>query len=237
MTATFELATDPPGVAPRLPTPVAPLAVTTLDALAHLAATAGARSVTLAAHPCDDATDHAARGAGWEPTRHQLQLRCGLPLAHPATLEVALRTFDPSTDVEPWLGVNHRAFAWHPDQAHWSVADLHQRMQEPWFDPEGFLVHDTDGVLDGFCWTKVHPAAAGEPALGEIFVIGVDPSAHGRGLGRALVVAGLTYLHEQRGVDTGMLYVEADNVAARALYDSLGFVVHEHHRWYRRSLA
>ena len=102
-----------------------------------------------------------------------------------------------------------------------------------WFDPEGFvLAFDADG-LAGFCWTKVHPPQPPrEPdALGEIYVIGADPSRHGRGLGRALTTAGLESL-AGRGITVGMLYVDADNDAAVGLYRALGFVTHRTDRAY-----
>ena len=51
-------------------------------------------------------------------------------------------------------------------------------------------------------------------------------TSHGLGLGRALTLAGLDHL-AGRASRVGMLYVEADNDAARALYDELGFTVHE----------
>ena len=131
--------------------------------------------------------------------------------------------------------MNNRAFADHPDQRGQTRADIEAKQREPWFDPSGFLLLDADpdgpraGHLDGFCWTKVH--AGVDPPLGEIFVIGVDPSAHGRGLGRALTVAGLDHL-AARGLTIAMLYVDESNAGARRMYDRLGFELHQRDRVY-----
>ncbi len=133
-----------------------------------------------------------------------------------------------------WIRANNRAFADHPDQGAETEATLDARLAEPWFDPAGFLlVDDPDrpGELAGSCWTKVHPATADEPALGEIYIIGVDPSQQGSGLGAALVLAGLDHL-AARGLATALLFVEADNRPALALYDRLGFAPHGRRRVY-----
>jgi len=143
---------------------------------------------------------------------------------------VALRAFRPGADDDAWLALNARAFAGHPEQGGWTARDLHARMGEIWFDPEGFLLAEEGGQLIGFHWTKVHGGRVhGEGAarhahdpIGEVYVIGVDPAHQGRGLGRALTVAGLARLRSQ-DLPQAMLYVESDNEPARATYRSLGF--------------
>ncbi len=83
---------------------------------------------------------------------------------------------------------------------------------------------EVDGRIAGSCWTKIHRDAG--PPVGEIYVIGVDPDFQGRGFGRGLTLAGLDWLSGQ-GVSVGMLYVDASNSAARALYRAIGF--HDDH--------
>lgn len=162
--------------------------------------------------------------AGFVVGRSQIQMEVALPLrSEPAFFppDVALRTFRPGIDETAWLTVNNAAFANHAEQGGWIESVLARRMAEPWFDPDGFLLAWRGSKLVGFCWTKVHPRPV---PCGEIFVIGVDPSAQGLGLGRALVVAGLDDLHRRRDMRRAILYVAADNDAAIALYTSLGFV-------------
>ena len=152
--------------------------------------------------------------------RRLLNMRRPLPLEPSlaaAADEVIVRPFEAGHDEQAWLKVNNAAFSWHGEQGDWDLTTLHARMSEPWFDPAGFLLHERDGRLAAFCWTKVHGAG-----VGEIFVIAVHPDFHGHGLGRAMTVAGLRHLAET-GSTAAMLYVEADNTSAVRLYESLGF--------------
>jgi len=199
-----------------------------VDAAAQYLRKSGGKRLVLWAFGADDRADGFARAAGFASDRELWQMRVPLPLAEaprwPPGVEV--RAFEPGRDEDAWLEVNNRAFASDPDQGGWTKDMVQRREVESWFDPSGFLLAFDERGLAGFCWTKVHPPKApSEPAaLGEIYVIGVDPDRQGTGLGRALTVGGLASLHE-RGAPIGMLYVNARNEAAVGLYRALGFDV------------
>lgn len=205
-------------------------------------ALAGAAVHLAADHPAgsiDPLPEEVADLAGLPRRRDLLQMRRPLPVPtdHPARLRapaVDVRPFRSGADDAAWLEVNNAAFAHHPDQGRETPATLASRTAEPCFDPEGFLLADDPdrpGHLAGFCWTKVHPPTDDAPELGEIYVIGVDPDHHGRGLGVALVLAGLDHL-AGRAIATAMLFVDADNDPARRLYVGLGFEIASRRRVY-----
>jgi mycothiol synthase len=182
----------------------------------------------------DPRAEHDALAAevGLRPDRELHQMRRPLPTGGAVT--ITTRPFVPGVDEQAWLKVNNRAFADHHEQGGWDLATLRQRELEPWFDPAGFLLHERDGRLAGFCWTKLHTER--HPPLGEIYVIGVDPDFHGLGLGKQLTLAGLDSI-VRRGVTTGMLYVDAGNTVGITMYKALGFRVHRTDRAYAGIVA
>lgn len=160
-----------------------------------------------------------AEAGGLELARALHQMRVALPLDSRSSVPTRAFTRD---DAAAWVTVNNRAFASHPEQGGWTVDTLALRYAEPWFDPSGFRLYEADGRLVGFCWTKIHHDV--EPPVGEIYVIGVDPEFHGRGLGRELTLAGLDWLAD-RGLTQAILFVDGGNTPALRLYERLGFEV------------
>lgn len=139
------------------------------------------------------------------------------------------RTFVPGKDEAAWLETNAAAFAHHPEQGRLTLADLRERMDQPWFDPAGFIVVEADeapGRVAAFHWTKVDPEqrATTDPAAtaGEVYVVGVHPAYQGRGLARPLTALGLAHL-AGLGLPEVVLYVDGDNTGALRTYSSLGF--------------
>jgi len=145
---------------------------------------------------------------------------------------IPIRSFLPGLDERAWLELNNAAFKGHPEQSNWLPRDLEIRSRESWFDPSGFLIAEIEGELAGFCWTKIHGGhshkhSAGEAEhdhdpIGEIYIMGVNPNFQGRGIGKAVTIAGLKHLR-YAGIFSAMLYVDADNQSAIKLYQSLGF--------------
>lgn len=158
-----------------------------------------------------------ARSHGFERVRELWVMRrpTSLPLPDRAG-SAAIRGYRDS-DADELVRVNAAAFAHHPEQAAMDLENVAERMSQDWFDPAGLLVASDGDRMLGFHWTKQH-----SPDLGEVYVVGIDPAAQGRGLGKELVVAGLEHL-AARGVRAVLLYVESDNDPAVRLYSKLGF--------------
>jgi len=197
-----------------------------LDRTAQAGAPVGGR-LRLWAHGEHPGAVALARSLGFTQARVLWQMRRSLlaPLAEPRLPDgVRLRPFVVGEDEQEFLRVNNAAFDWHPEQGGWDLEQVKLREAEPWFDPQGFLLAvDADNRLLGFHWTKVHGEGAhSHEPIGEVYVLGVDPSARGLRLGAALTLAGLRHLRD-RGLRQVMLYVEGDNAAAVRLYTGLGF--------------
>ena len=78
-----------------------------------------------------------------------------------------------------------------------------------------------------------HESDHSHEAIGEVYVLAVDPENRKPGLGRALSAWGLTYLRSL-GLGQAMLYVDSSNERAITLYESMKFVHWDTDVMYRR---
>jgi mycothiol synthase len=183
------------------------------------------------AHGDLSAAKKLAEENGFERIRTVIQMRKELADVHTHQHDFDIRTFLPDIDNSEWLALNNQAFKDHPEQGNWSAKDLETRLNEAWFDPNGFFVVIENGKMIGFTWTKIHGGHSHKhdddseqhdhDPIGEIYITAVSKA--GVGLGKVLTETALAYL-KRNGLTSAMLYVDSDNQRALNLYKSLGFV-------------
>lgn len=100
--------------------------------------------------------------------------------------------------------------------------------------PEGVaLLMDGDTVA-AYCITQT--VGSRPEVAGSVFMLGAHPRYQGLGLGRAALLAGMRLLLE-RGAGTIELTVDAENDAARQLYESVGFQRVNGRLWFEADLS
>lgn len=89
-----------------------------------------------------------------------------------------------------------------------------------------------DGRLLGYHFCKIEP----DTESGYVDFIAADTAARGRGIGADLLAAGLDWMLAAPTTKKIHLTVNADNVAARRLYEAFGFDVERVMRGYRKQV-
>lgn len=129
---------------------------------------------------------------------------------------IEVRSFEIG-DLDGMLAVLLDAYAGTPD-AEWTRDEITRRRSYPWYRDEDLLVAATpEGRIAGIHWTKRRTADTGE-----VYNLAIAPWAQGRGLGRALLTAGMAHVHDWGGEEM-VLWVDNSNRRAMELYESLGF--------------
>jgi ribosomal protein S18 acetylase RimI-like enzyme len=95
-----------------------------------------------------------------------------------------------------------------------------------------FLALEENRLL-GYHFCKIEP----ESGSGYIDFIGTDSSVRGRGIGADLLAAGVDWMLSAPTTKKISLTVNADNVAARSLYEKFGFVTERIMRGYRKQVS
>ncbi|MCQ3804788.1 MAG: mycothiol synthase [bacterium] len=165
----------------------------------------------------------AVERAGFALERELHHLRATLPVAESARFPsgIVVRGFREGIDEDAWLEGNNRVFCGHPENGNWGMEDLDRRRRRPWWSPQGLRMAWDGEALAGFCWTK-----APSPRAGEIYVIGVVPGYQSMGLGKALLLEGISHMYAYHHAKACVLYVDAGNAPAVNMYRSLGFRHH-----------
>ena len=201
------------------------------------------------AHGENPAATVLLRSAGFKPVRELLRLALD-----PAALDQAIgaarrlpegfevRAYSPGAEghadqADDWVRVNAAAFASHPEQGQMSRAEFDALTREPWFAADDLrLAYATSGErqgeLAGFTWVKT--VQEGNTTETELYVLGVDPTFAGIGLGAALLGETLRQMATHRP-NRITLYVDGDNTNAVALYARAGFVVEQRSMQYLRA--
>jgi len=102
--------------------------------------------------------------------------------------------------------------------------------------PEDIILACDGDKIIGYCWTRITYETATGGRKGEIFMLGVDPDYRGRGVGKGVLLAGLSYL-KSKGLQVAELTADSKNQAACALYRSVGFKVRTSRLWYEKAIG
>ncbi|HLG63452.1 MAG TPA: GNAT family N-acetyltransferase [Ktedonosporobacter sp.] len=111
-------------------------------------------------------------------------------------------------------------------------------LRNPEYVPElDLLLVAPDGTLAAFCYCTIPKEANAQSGRneGEIAIIGTGKAYQNRGLGRAMVLAGLQSL-KQFGIETATLGTSSENVKAQAVFAAAGFHIVYKTLWYSKSV-
>jgi ribosomal protein S18 acetylase RimI-like enzyme len=108
-----------------------------------------------------------------------------------------------------------------------------RQMVEKINETHQLLLAVEEGQLLGYDFCKIEP----ESESGYIDFIGSDPSVRGRGIGGDLLASGIDWMLAASTTKKISLTVNADNVAARTLYEKFGFVTDRVMRGYRKRVV
>jgi mycothiol synthase len=175
------------------------------------------------------------RAEGFDIIRRYWQMRWneGRPPTLEMSREFALRSFVIGQDEGALTWLQNLSFGENWGFSPNTVEEIAARVRLSRCDPEGIIFITHAGHPIAYNWTLM--SANDERATGTISMTGVHPEYRGRGLGRAIVVAGMRFLHE-RGTDSIELEVDYENPAARDLYTKLGFRRFGETIWFEKSL-
>jgi len=118
-----------------------------------------------------------------------------------------------------------------------TTEDIVYRLNLSGCSPEDVIMAYEGDRPVGYCWTKKILSAGSNPQenKGLIHMMGVDPEHRSQGIGKKVLSAGLKYLKDNH-IGRVELTVDKENLAARKLYESVGFKNAGRLEWYQKKL-
>jgi mycothiol synthase len=118
-----------------------------------------------------------------------------------------------------------------------TVEEIAYRIGLPNCSPEDIILRSDADKVVGYCWTRIYVGKEKEPrgGRGRIHMLGVDPDQRSKGIGKEMLLAGLSYM-KSKCLRTVEVTVDSKNRAALALYRSAGFQVRTRSLWYEKAL-
>ena len=176
---------------------------------------------------------------GFRRIRRFLELRLDLSEAHllKANQTASLFRHMRHGEEDKLLQIQNRSFANTWGYSPNTIEEIIYRTSLPNCSPEDIIMaYDADKPI-GYCWTKID---LGEDktisgSKGRIYMLGVNQDHRGKGVGRQVLLAGLSHL-KGKGIRVVELTVDSENRAAYALYKSVGFQVWKSSLWYEMVL-
>ena len=177
--------------------------------------------------------------AGWKPVKEYWILECkGENLSTlespkiPDKYEVV--SLNAKNDIEEFTKVHNLSFSMHWGFSPNTVEEIKQRVMMERSGEKGILLIRKQSSIVGYNWTLF--ANKNNDSIGWISMTGVEPDYRGKSLGRSIVLMGMHDLIK-RGADSIELEVDSENVRARELYLSLGFVKSAESIWFELDLS
>ena len=137
-------------------------------------------------------------------------------------------------EVEDVVALHRAAFG----TAHMTVEHRLAMMNNPAYIQElDLLLVAPDGTLAAFCYCTVPQEANRQQGHGEgeIAIIGTHPAYRNRGIGRAMLIAGLQHL-KAHGIKTATLGTSSENVQAQSIFYDADFKVSYRSLWYSKEM-
>lgn len=145
-----------------------------------------------------------------------------------------LRHVQGKDEVEAVVDLHQKAFG----TEHMTVEHRLAMMSNPEYIQElDLLLVALDGTLEAFCYCTIPQEANQQQGRseGEIAIIGTRPAYRNRGLGYAMLLAGLQQL-KAYGIETATLGTTSENTHAQSVFYAAGFKVSYRSLWYSKKV-